>query len=98
MFIPKETREALATENARLLLQAQSNIGLLSGQIAAGEEGTRKQVEWYEKQQQQQQQQQQQHTRTPTSSNINRSHVNHRHISHVINMSSKVNNMCTLNS
>src|SRR5215471_2919594 len=54
MFIPKATREALAAENARLLMQAQSNIGLLSGQIAAGEEGTRRQLEWYENQQQQQ--------------------------------------------
>src|SRR5271165_4962058 len=56
-FVPKEAKEKMAMENARLLMQAQSNIGELAGQIAAGTEGTKKQIEWYEQQQQQQQQQ-----------------------------------------
>jgi hypothetical protein len=55
-FVPKEAKERMAMENARLLMQAQSNIGVLAGQIAAGAEGTKKQIEWYEQQQQQQQQ------------------------------------------
>jgi hypothetical protein len=38
----------MARENARLLMQAQTDINALSGQMAAGAEGTRKQVEWYE--------------------------------------------------
>lgn len=58
LFLPKETWDALANENAKLLMQAQSDIGLLAGQMAAGAAGTKKQIEWYEQQQQQQQQQQ----------------------------------------
>src|SRR5271170_2416109 len=55
LFIPKETKDALAAENARLLKQAQTDLGLLAGQIAAGEDRTKKQLEWYEQQQRQQQ-------------------------------------------
>jgi hypothetical protein len=57
LFIPKETKDALAAENARLLKQAQTDLGLLAGQIAAGEDRTKKQLEWYQQQQQQLQQQ-----------------------------------------
>src|ERR1700722_2869759 len=48
LFIPNETKEKMAQENARLLMQAQTDIGTLSNQMAAGAEGTKKQVEWYE--------------------------------------------------
>ena len=54
MFIPKETKEAMAMENARLLMQAQSDLNLLAGQMAASEEGTRRQIEWYKQQQERQ--------------------------------------------
>lgn len=54
IFIPKETKEAMARENARLLMQAQSDLNLLAVQMAASEEGTRRQIEWYQQQQEQQ--------------------------------------------
>src|SRR5438552_8245628 len=70
-FLPKETMEAIAKENAKLLFQAQSNIGLLGSQMAASEAGTKQQIQWYEMQQQQQQQQQQYHQSQP--------HPQHQH-------------------
>jgi len=48
LFIPNETKEKMAAENARLLMQAQTDLGTLSGQFAAGTEGTKKQIEWYQ--------------------------------------------------
>jgi hypothetical protein len=60
IFIPKEVKETIARENAKLLMQAQEDLGLLNGQMVAGEEGTRKQVQLYEAQQVQQTQQAQQ--------------------------------------
>ena len=52
VFVPKQMREAMARENARLLMQAQSDLGVLAGQMAAGEAGTRAQLEMYQQQQQ----------------------------------------------
>ena len=57
LFIPNETKEALAAENARLLMQAQANIGLLAGQMAASEARSRKQIELYQSQDHQRRQQ-----------------------------------------
>jgi hypothetical protein len=54
LFIPKETKEAMARQNAKLLMQAQSDLGLLATQMGAGEEGTKRQIEWYQHKQQQQ--------------------------------------------
>jgi hypothetical protein len=48
-LVPKEMKEALARENARLLMQAQSDLGLLAGQIAAVETGTRPQIEMFQR-------------------------------------------------
>ena len=49
IFIPNELKEAMAMENARLLMQAQSDLGLLGRQMAASEQGTRKRIEGYER-------------------------------------------------
>jgi hypothetical protein len=54
IFIPKDVKETIARENAKMLMQAQEDLGLLNGQMAAGEEGTRRQVQLYEAQQIQQ--------------------------------------------
>jgi hypothetical protein len=51
-------------ENAKLLMQAQTDLGLLVGHMAAGEERTKRQIEWYQAQQQQEQQRVQGHHHT----------------------------------
>jgi hypothetical protein len=48
LFIPNDMKEKMARENAKLLMQAQSDFGTLSGQMAAGTEGTKKLVEQME--------------------------------------------------
>jgi hypothetical protein len=53
VLLPKDVKEKIARENTNLLKQAQNDLGLLIGQMKAGEEGTKKQIEWYEQQAQQ---------------------------------------------
>lgn len=53
VLLPKDVNEKIARENTNLLKQAQNDLGLLIGQMKAGEEGTKKQIEWYEQQAQQ---------------------------------------------
>jgi hypothetical protein len=53
VLLPKDVKEKIAKENASLLMQAQNDLGVLMGQMKAGEEGSKKQVEWYEQQTQQ---------------------------------------------
>jgi hypothetical protein len=55
VLLPKDVKEKIAMENSNLLKQAQGDLGLLIGQVKAGEEGTKKQIEWYEQQAQQMQ-------------------------------------------
>jgi hypothetical protein len=51
LFIPKDVKERIASENSKLLKQAQASLGMLTSQMAAGEQGTRRQLEQYEHQQ-----------------------------------------------
>ena len=48
-------------ENARLLMRAQTDLNLLAGQMTAGEERTKRQIEWHQTQQQQEKQRAQGH-------------------------------------
>jgi hypothetical protein len=46
--LPKETNDVMAMENAKLLMQEQSDLGSFAGQMAAVTEGTKRQIEWYQ--------------------------------------------------
>src|SRR5579859_5846701 len=53
VLLPKDVMDRIAKQNENLLMQAQSDLGLLMGQMKVGEEGSKRQVEMYEQQAQQ---------------------------------------------
>jgi hypothetical protein len=50
LLIPKRITEALTEENKKLLMQAQSELSTLFVQMAAGEEGAKRRIEYYQQQ------------------------------------------------
>jgi|SRR5579859_671750 hypothetical protein len=50
-FVPKDQTERLARENARMLMQAQGDLGVLMQQMEVGTQDTTTKIEWIEDQQ-----------------------------------------------